>query len=399
MSAAPAAKRTVIVAGGGIGGMAAAIGLSRAGCKVTVLERAAEFGEIGAGIQLGPNVFHALKTLGVAERTLENAVYIDKLIMMDGMTGDKVAEIPVDAPFREHFGNPYAVIHRADLHAPLHAVNVADPDVTLLPRHEVTGFVKRAGRVEVHTANGASFTADALVGCDGVRSKVREAIVGDGDPKVSGHIAYRAVLPIEEMPEDLRWNAACLWAGPKCHLVHYPLRGWKLFNIVATFHHPSRTTEGHNEPGDRDELLSYFVHLPPKPRSVLEKSRNWRRWVLVDREPVGNWSDGSVTLLGDAAHPTLQYFAQGACMAIEDAVALMREATGSLDDLAAAFRRYQDKRIARTARIVLSSRELGRLYHAAGVERLVRNDILGSKTPVDFYRSLDWIYGYGRDAA
>ena len=399
MSAAAAAKRSVIVAGGGIGGMAAAIGLSRAGCKVTVLERAAEFGEIGAGIQLGPNVFHALKTLGVAEQTLTNAVYIDRLIMMDGMTGDKVAEIPVDAPFREHFGNPYAVIHRADLHAPLHAVNVADPNVTLLPRHEVTGFVKRADRVEVHTANGATFTGDALVGCDGVRSKVREAIVGDGDPKVSGHIAYRAVLPIEEMPEDLRWNAACLWAGPKCHLVHYPLRGWKLFNIVATFHHPSRTTEGHNEPGDRDELLSYFVHLPPKPRSVLEKSRNWRRWVLVDREPVGNWSDGSVTLLGDAAHPTLQYFAQGACMAIEDAVTLMREATASPDDLAAAFRRYQDKRIARTARIVLSSRELGRLYHAAGVERLVRNDILGSKTPVDFYRSLDWIYGYGRDAA
>lgn len=393
------AKRSVIVAGGGIGGMAAAIGLSRAGCKVTVLERAAEFGEIGAGIQLGPNVFHALKTLGVAEQTLTNAVYIDRLIMMDGMTGDKVAEIPVDAPFREHFGNPYAVIHRADLHAPLHAVNVADPNVTLLPSHEVTGFVKRADRVEVHTANGATFTGDALVGCDGVRSKVRESIVGDGDPKASGHIAYRAVLPIEEMPEDLRWNAACLWAGPKCHLVHYPLRGWKLFNIVATFHHPSRTTEGHNEPGDRDELLSYFVHLPPKPRSVLEKSRNWRRWVLVDREPVGNWSDGNVTLLGDAAHPTLQYFAQGACMAIEDAVTLMREATASPDDLAAAFRRYQDKRIARTARIVLSSRELGRLYHAAGVERLVRNDILGSKTPEDFYRSLDWIYGYGRDAA
>jgi len=394
-----AAKRSVIVAGGGIGGMAAAIGLSRAGCKVTVLERAAEFGEIGAGIQLGPNVFHALKTLGVAEKTLENAVYIDKLVMMDGMTGEKVAEIPVDAPFREHFRNPYAVIHRADLHAPLHAVNAADPNVTLLPSHEVTGFVKRSDRVEVHTANGATFSGDALVGCDGVRSRVREAIVGDGEPKVSGHVAYRAVLPIEEMPEDLRWNAACLWAGPKCHMVHYPLRGWKLFNIVATFHHPTRTTEGHNEPGDRDELLSYFVHLPAKPRSVLEKSRNWRRWVLVDREPVGNWSDGPVTLLGDAAHPTLQYFAQGACMAIEDAVVLMREVEAGPADLPAAFRRYQDRRITRTARIVLSSRELGRLYHAAGVERLVRNDMLGSKTPADFYRGLDWIYGYGRDAA
>ena len=399
MIAVKSTARSVIVAGGGIGGMAAAIGLSRAGFKVTVLERASEFGEIGAGIQLGPNVFHALKMLGVAEQTLSNAVYIDKLILMDSISGEKVAEIPVDGLFRNHFKNPYAVIHRADLHGPLHAANLADPNVTLLPSHEVVGYLQHARHIEVLTANGQSFTGGALIGADGVRSKVRESIVGDGNPRISGHIAYRAVLPIEEMPEELRWNAVCLWAGPKCHMVHYPLRGWKLFNIVATFHHPTRTTEGHNEPGDRDELLSYFAHLPEKPRGILEKSRNWRRWVLGDRDPVGNWTDGNVTLLGDAAHPTLQYIAQGACMAIEDAVTLMHEVKASPDNLSAAFLRYQDKRITRTARVVLSSRELGRLYHAAGVERLVRNEMLGSKTPADFYRSLDWIYGYGRDAA
>jgi len=264
-------RRTIVVAGGGIGGVAAAIGLARAGFAVTVLERAQAFGEIGAGIQLGPNVFHALQTLGVAEQTLANAVYIDKLIMMDGVTGEKVAEIPVDEPFRRHFHNPYAVIHRADLHAPLYELCRAEPNITLHAAHEVTGFEQDGDGVAVHAANGKTFRGAALVGCDGVRSKVREAIVGDGGPKISGHVAYRAVLPIEEMPEELRWNAACLWAGPKCHMVHYPLRGWKLFNIVATFHHPTRTTEGHNEPGDRDELLSYFKHLPPLPRSVLEK--------------------------------------------------------------------------------------------------------------------------------
>lgn len=391
-------RRTIVVAGGGIGGVAAAIGLARAGFAVTVLERAQAFGEIGAGIQLGPNVFHALQTLGVAEQTLANAVYIDKLIMMDGVTGEKVAEIPVDEPFRRHFHNPYAVIHRADLHAPLYELCRAEPNITLYAAHEVTGFEQDGDGVAVHAANGKTFRGAALVGCDGVRSKVREAIVGDGGPKISGHVAYRAVLPIEEMPEELRWNAACLWAGPKCHMVHYPLRGWKLFNIVATFHHPSRTTEGHNEPGDRDELLSYFRHLPALPRSVLEKSRDWRRWVLGDRDPVGNWTDGNVTLLGDAAHPTHQYFAQGACMAIEDAVELMQQVRATPDDLNGAFRRYQDRRIARTARIVLSSRELGRLYHAAGVERLVRNDLFRGKTPQDYYHSLDWIYGYGRDS-
>jgi len=399
MNAAAAARRTIIVAGGGIGGMAAALGLSRAGFNVTVLEKSAQFGEIGAGIQLGPNVFHALKVLGVAEQTLANAVYIDKLIMMDAISGDKVCEIPVDEPFRKHFKNPYAVIHRADLHSPLYEINRTDPNVTLVASREATGFVRHGDTVDVHTANGETYTGAALVGCDGVRSKVREMVVGDGGPRISGHVAYRAVLPIEEMPEDLRWNAACLWAGPRCHMVHYPLRGWKLFNIVATFHHASRTTEGHNEPGDRDELLSYFTHLPPLPRSVLEKSRNWRRWVLGDRDPVGNWTDGNVTLLGDAAHATLQYFAQGACMAIEDAVTLMQEVKATPDDLNGAFLRYQDKRITRTARIVLSSRELGRIYHAAGVERLVRNDMFSHKTPEDFYRSLDWIYGYGRDAA
>src|SRR5437867_807403 len=150
MNATSSTGRSVVIAGGGIGGMAAAIGLSRAGFKVTVLERAAEFGEIGAGIQLGPNVFHALNTLGVAEQTLANAVYIDKLIMMDAMTGEKVAEIPVDEPFRRHFKNPYAVIHRADLHSPLHAANLADPNVTLVPSHEVTGFVQHGDCVEVH---------------------------------------------------------------------------------------------------------------------------------------------------------------------------------------------------------------------------------------------------------
>ena len=387
----------IIVAGGGIGGMAAAIGLSKAGHKVVVLERAQEFGEIGAGIQLGPNVFHALKVLGVAERTLKNAVYIDRLVMMDGVSGEKVAEIPVDEPFRKHFRNPYAVIHRADLHLPMYEVNREDPNVTLLSRHEVTRYENLGDSVIVHCANGAALRGRALIGCDGVRSRIRETVVGDGGPKISGHVAYRTVLPIEEMPEALRLNAACLWAGPKTHFVHYPLRGWKLFNIVATFHHPTRITEGHNEPGDKAELLSYFNHLPAAPRSVLERSDGWRRWVLGDRDPVANWCDGIVTLLGDAAHPTHQYFAQGACMAIEDAVELMRQVAAGGDDLAAAFLRYQAARITRTARIVLSSRELGRLYHAAGVERLVRNEILGSKTPEDFYRGLEWIYGFGKD--
>ena len=334
--------------------------------------------------------------IAIALAVLVNAVYIDRLIMMDAITGSMVAAIPVDEPFRKYFKNPYAVIHRADLHAPLLTACQADPKVTLLPKHAVDDYSSGDDTIEVRASNGKTFKGVGLIGADGLHSRIRQRVVGDGAPIVTGHVAYRAVLPIDEMPEALRWNAATLWAGPKCHMVHYPLRDWKLFNIVATFH-GERTTEGNNEPGDRDELLAHFEHLPPLPRSVLEKSRNWRRWVLCDRNPVPNWSDGAVTLVGDAAHPMLQYFAQGACMAIEDSVCLMEEVGRCGGDLPAAFKRYQDRRITRTGRVVLSSRELGRLYHAAGVERLVRNDILGSKTPEDFYRSLDWLYGYGRE--
>jgi len=391
--------RTVIVAGGGIGGLAACIGFSRAGYQVVVLEKAQEFGEIGAGIQLAPNAFPPMKILGIAERALANAVYIDRLVMMDAVSGEQIAEIPLGDAFKQHFRNPYVVIHRADLHSPLLEACRADPKVTLLAGHEVMGFEQIGDEVEVTTANGASFRGCALLGADGVRSRIREDIVGDGGPKISGHVAYRAVLPIEEMPEQLRWNAAALWAGPKCHFVHYPLRGRKLFNIVATFHSDQYTTELHNEPGDREELLARFEHLPPLPRSVLEKSDGWRRWVLGDRDPVENWSRGNVTLLGDAAHVTYQYFAQGAVMALEDSVCLMREVMQADGDLPAAFLRYQEQRITRTARIVLSSRAIGEyFYHPAGVERLVRNQMLGSKTPEDFFRGLDWIYGYGRDS-
>jgi salicylate hydroxylase len=305
----------------------------------------------------------------------------------------------VDDPFRRHFKNPYAVIHRADLHNALLDRCQEASDVELIAGVEVVGFSQRNGDVQVQAADGRSYAGAALIGADGIRSRIREAIVGDGGPKISGHVCYRAVLPTEEMPEALRLNAAVLWAGPRTHFIHYPLRGGKLFNIVATFHSDNDRAERHDEPGDSKELLAYFQHLPPVPRSVLERSDGWRRWVLGDRDPVPNWSQGNVTLLGDAAHPTHQYFAQGACMALEDAACLMREVKRTKGNFASAFLSYQNQRITRTARIVLSSRAIGKyLYHAEGVERLVRNEMLGSNTPEDFYRGLDWIYGYGQEA-
>ena len=392
MEMAGASARSVIVAGGGIGGLAAALGLARKGCKVTVLEQAEVFGEIGAGIQIGPNAFHAMDYLGVGEAGRKVAVYVDRLVMMDGKSGEEIAHIPVDAPFRERFRNPYAVVHRADLHGVLLDACRSDDKVTLINRQRVVAYENTVGGAKVRTESGDTFTADAVVGCDGVRSKIREQLTGGDAIRLSGHVAYRAVLPIEQMPEDLRWNAATLWAGPKCHMVHYPLQGWKTFNLVATFVTDVNNV-GSNEPGTREEVLSRFGDIVPRARKLLEVPTEWRRWVLGDREPIENWTDGRVTLLGDAAHPTHQYFAQGACMALEDAVCLADRVAKSEGDFNAAFLSYQDNRIVRAYRVVLSSRMLGKLYHAEGVERRIRNAMLGAKSPEDFYNGLQWLYG------
>lgn len=382
----------IIVAGGGIGGLSAALGLATRGCRVTVLEQADAFGEIGAGIQIGPNAFHAMDWLGVGEAARRKAVYIDKLVMMDGMSGEEIAHIPVDEPFRKRFRNPYAVIHRADLHGVLLDACRARSDIALVTRARVVGYANDRAGASVRTEKGDTFAGDAVIGCDGIRSRIREQVTGGDAIRLSGHVAYRAVLPIEKMPEDLRWNAATLWAGPKCHMVHYPLQGWKTFNLVATFQ-TEVDAVGVSEAGTREEILSRFGNVVQRARKLLEVPTEWRRWVLGDREPIENWTDGRVTLLGDAAHPTHQYFAQGACMAMEDAVCLADKFDKTNGDLDAAFQAYQHDRIIRAYRVVLSSRMLGRVYHAEGVERKIRNSVLGAKTPEEFYNGLQWLYG------
>ncbi len=385
-------KPSIIVAGGGIGGLSAAMGLARAGARVTVLEQADVFGEIGAGIQIGPNGFHAMDYLGVGKACRERAVYIDALIMMDALSGEQLLRAPVDEPFRKFMGNPYAVIHRADLHSAFLDACRDDPNVTLINKERVVSYENTPNGVKVTTAAGTVYEADALIGADGINSAIRKQMTG-GDPlRLSGHVAYRAVLPLEQMPEDLRWNAATIWVGPKTHFVHYPLQGWKTFNLVATFVTDLENV-GSNEPGKREEVIEKFGHLVPRIRKVLEIPKDWRRWVLGDRDPIASWVDGNVALLGDAAHPTYQYFAQGACMAMEDSVCLSDAFEKAGGDLKAAFKSYETIRIPRAYRVVLSSRELGRIFHVDGVERLVRNEWMKTKTPEEFNHSVRWIYG------
>ena len=384
----------IVVAGGGIGGLATALALARKGFRSVVLEQAKDFGEIGAGIQLAPNAWHAIDALGVGELVKKQAVFIEHVLLMDGVTGEPVIDIPLDERFAKRFGNPYAVTHRADIHGSLLDGCRASELIELRSNCRVTRFESRGDSVRVQTHDGETFDGAALVGADGGRSVVRKAIVGDGDPPASGHLCYRAVLKIEQMPEDLRWAAATLWAGTNTHIVHYPLRGWKLFNLVATV---VRTEafgmEGHNEEAAPEEVLPLFAHNCDKIMALLRVPKSFKRWMLHFREPVGNWTAGRVTLLGDAAHLMLQYFAQGAATALEDAVCLGACADAANGDFDKAFADYQAKRLVRASRVQISAKLLGMLFHARdGVERLVRNSMYQGRSAERYYDALEWIF-------
>ncbi|WP_354003721.1 3-hydroxybenzoate 6-monooxygenase [Ramlibacter aurantiacus] len=381
----------LLIVGGGIGGCAAALALARRGFEVTVLEQSAELKEIGAGIQLGPNAFRVFDALDLREAIERVVVYPDGLVMMDALSGEEVTRIGLGQPFLERFKQPYGVIYRADLHQVLVDACRAEPAIRLLTGQKLVDFEDDGRRVRVTTEAGATHVGAALIGADGLWSRIREKVVGDGKPHVSGHIAYRAVLPAAEVPSHLRFNDMTLWAGPKLHLVQYPLRRGELFNLVAVFH-SDRYEEGWDTYGDPAELHQRFSAACEPVQQLLSKIETWRMWVLCDREPVSDWSQGRVTLLGDAAHPMLQYMAQGACMAMEDAMVLAQRADQHRADLAQAFLAYQADRSVRTCRVQLTARLYGAAYHAEGPVRELRNQFLRSRTPEQSRESLAWLY-------
>ena len=383
----------ILVAGGGIGGLATALGLARAGLQVLVLERAAELGEVGAGIQLGPNAFHALDALGVGEAARATAIYVERLRLMDALSAAEICHIDLGEAFRARFANPYAVVHRGELHAILLRACRAEPRVMLRTGAEVAGYVQEGGSVTALLPGGEQVRGAALIGADGLWSRIRGQLVGDGPPRVSGHTTYRSVIPTEQMPEALRWNAATLWAGPKCHVVHYPLQGWKTFNLVVTCHDDAAEPVA-GRPVSAEQVMAGFRHLHPMVRSIIGQGRDWRLWVLCDRDPVERWVEGRVALLGDAAHPMLQYMAQGACMAMEDAVCLARAMEKHGGAVEPALAAYNAARALRTARVQLLSRAMGEhVYHPAGAHAALRNAMMAAKTQAEWHETLAWLYG------
>lgn len=380
----------LIVSGGGIGGLAAAFVLGRRGHRITVLEQSESFGEIGAGIQLGPNIFRMFDHLGLTEAVNRVAYFPPGMTMNDVRTGERVVHVPLADAARAAYGYAYGVIYRADLHQVFLGACQALPNVTLRTSAKVDTFEQDAHSVRVRLTSGEELAGDALIGADGIWSRIREAVVGDGKPRVSGHIAYRAVLKREDVPAHLWSDDVLLWGGEKTHLVHYPLRRGELFNLVAVFH-SNKYDEGWNTFGDTAELNDRFANAVPQVRELLDRIETWKMWVLCDREPVANWSQGRVTLLGDAAHPMLQYLAQGAGQAIEDSVVLGK-ALEKFDDPAVAFVKYQEARYLRTGRVQLTARFYGDIYHASGVQRELRNQLFQGGNESAGFAGLKWMY-------
>ncbi|GGV82949.1 salicylate hydroxylase [Streptomyces gelaticus] len=385
----------IAVVGGGIGGLAAALAAARSGHHVTLVERAARFGEIGAGLQLAPNASLALEELGVLTAVQHTAVAPPRLVMMDALTGDQITSLDLrGAAYTERFRHPYLVTHRTDLHTALLTACREHPAVTLRTGHTVTHVEQDASGAQLHFAeSSAILTADAVVAADGLHSRLRQALVGDGEPVCSRYVAFRGALPTGKMTGRMSQHAASeavmVWAGPRMHLVQYPVRRGELYNQVAVFESDHYTPDS-DDWGTEAELEERFAGTCQAIRDSLPLVSRDRRWPLYDRLPIDNWVHGRILLLGDAAHPMLQYLAQGACQALEDAVAL-GQALGRFPDPADAFAAYAAQRRERAARIQTNARRFGEICHLEGMGATLRNVLLSSRTPDDF-DDISWVW-------
>ena len=381
----------ILVIGGGIGGVATALALARRGLRSRVLEKASEFGEIGYGIQQGPNAYRMLEWLGVMKELEPQAVFTKNLVLIDALTDRELTRISCDEAFRAHFRAPYTVVHRRDLHGALLEACRKREEVTLHTSKELVSFEDRAQGVIARFADGSEYEGRALIGADGLRSRVREIVIGDGPPQPVGHVSYRGVVPFDAVKDQSHFDDMVIWIGPNLHFVQYRLRGGTVMNNVATVVSERFARGERRDYGGPDELAEVFSKTTPHVREMLCYVGMDKNWVLHDREPRLGWTRGKAALLGDAAHPTLQYIAQGACMAIEDAVVLSGKLKEAGGEVAAALAAYENERYLRTARVTLSSRIFGDIIHANGGARDLRNHLLAQRTPETFWE-VDWLY-------
>ncbi|MBD1548155.1 FAD-dependent monooxygenase [Roseibium aggregatum] len=386
----------VVIAGAGIGGLSAALALGAGGHDVLVVEKADELAEVGAGLQLSPNACRVLDDLGVLDSLMPHAVAPGGIRIGSGRTGREIVKIELGERIAARHGAPYLVVHRADLQKALfdRALHQGRIDIRLGSEILEVGDTPD-GTLQCHVRSGgviAQITARALIGADGVWSRVRERVSGHAQAKYTGLTAYRATLPAEKVNGDLLADTG-LWLGPDAHLVHYPIRAGREFNLVALV--PEKwTEEGWSATADRETLLGHFRAWAPNVRSLLEKPDTWLKWALCGVDAEGPWSDGRIALLGDAAHAMLPFAAQGAAMAIEDAAVLAHLFPRSATDIRAVFRAYEAARKRRVKKVQKTAAENGRIYHLGGPLAVGRDTVMKLMRPDRLSARQDWIYGW-----
>lgn len=378
-----------LIVGGGIGGLAAALSVAGTGKPVCVLERASEFTEVGAGLQLAPNALAVLDKLGALDAVLKNAVFPRRLVLLDAVSGQELSALDLGNSFRERYGYPYIVTHRSDLLDALLEVCRANELITLLNDKETVSFENLGKQAKVTCSDGSIYLSEAVVGADGLWSKSRR-LFSDDQPVCAQFVAYRGTIPISEIASANLDDVVC-WIGPNLHLVQYPVRRKELYNQVVVFK-SSRYREDSDDWGTTEELDEHFSVCCSSVLHAVSFIQRQRRWPLYDREPIDNWTSGRITLLGDAAHPMLQYLAQGACQALEDAVCLAEKLSLHGTDVEQAFLDYQQERIPRTAQVQKRARKFGDILHTGDeVATLLRNTLLEQRGPED-YNIVDWLY-------
>jgi salicylate hydroxylase len=388
----------ILIAGGGIGGLAAGIALGMRGIETEILERSRFAEETGAGIQLGPNATRALAALGALPAIEAQAFRPEAIWLFDGISGRKLTSMPLGRRTEERYGAPYLTLHRADLHTGLRAVAESIACVKLKPGFEVTAIDAQGADVVARGADGSEAKGASLIGADGLWSTLRPLMAPEASLHFTGATAWRALLPRASLTFPFDAPVVGLWLGPRSHLVHYPVRGGNDLNLVAVTEGGAER-QGWNKKGDAETLLAGFTRWSKDSKSLLERAEGWRSWSLYRLARLSRYSAGRIALLGDAAHPVLPYLAQGAALAIEDAVALAACFAKWPSDPAAAFEHYEALRRPRATRVQRLSRHFGRLYHLRGPLRLARNFVLERRSEEKALQRFDWLYSHEDDRA
>lgn len=383
----------VLIAGGGIGGLATALALARRGIAAHVLEQRADFAAEGAGIQIGPNGTRILQSLGLADALQPHVGVPETITVRAGKSGAELVRLPLGRWIAERHGAPYWVAHRGDLHAVLLEAVRAQPYVQLSTGTAVTEVAMRDDAVAVASPGGDAWTGRALVGADGLWSSVRTAVAPGHAPQPAGKSAARSLIPLSDAPRALQTADVGIWLFSDAHVVHYPVSGGTALAIVVIVA-DTQTGDDWGTPVPPQWVTQRLPPCAPTLRELVTAAPAWRRWALNTLPPLPAWSRGPVTLLGDAAHAIVPFLAQGGVLALEDAVVLADALLTPGTDAADAIKSYEARRRPRAARVARASLTNGRIYHLSGVPAQARNLVLRLGSPERLMARYDWLYGW-----